>query len=218
MSRIHIYADESGNFDFSLRQGATRHFILTTVTFFDDRQACADLHNLKYDLAWEGSGHAGPFHATEDEQAVRDRVFQLLQPHGFRVDAIVIDKRKAMPHLQRDDQLYEFAWYYLLRFLIPSTETHDQETLIVAASVGTKKRRGLLHRGLAGVVNRLATQADIRTTHWPADSDPGLQIADYCSWAFFRKWETGDLRSWALIQDKVHSEFEIFRRSAKLYY
>ena len=51
-----------------------------------------------------------------------------------------------------------------------------------------------------------------RTTHWPADSDAGLQIADYCSWAMQRKWEGGDTRSYALIQGKVKSEFDIFRR------
>ena len=46
-------ADEFGNFDFSLKVGASRYFV-TTVTFFDDQQARADLQDLRFDLAWEG--------------------------------------------------------------------------------------------------------------------------------------------------------------------
>jgi hypothetical protein len=33
--RWHIFADEAGNFDFSANRGASRYFILTTVTVSD---------------------------------------------------------------------------------------------------------------------------------------------------------------------------------------
>ena len=32
MADIYVYADEAGNFDFSLKQGATRYFVIATVT------------------------------------------------------------------------------------------------------------------------------------------------------------------------------------------
>lgn len=92
----HIYADEAGNFDFSTKRGATRFFILTTVTI-DDHRIELDLLDLRRDLAWSGIDLAREFHATEDKQLVRDRVFEVLSRHDFRVDATVLEKAKAQP-------------------------------------------------------------------------------------------------------------------------
>ncbi len=110
MARIHVFADESGNFDFSSSPGATRYFVLTTVSFFDDRQACADLEALRYQFAWDQEKPLGPFHATEDRQAVRDRVFSAIEPHQFRVDATILEKRKAEPSIRpTDEEFYRYA-------------------------------------------------------------------------------------------------------------
>ena len=35
VARIHVFADEAGNFDFSRNTGATRYFLLTTVVIND---------------------------------------------------------------------------------------------------------------------------------------------------------------------------------------
>jgi hypothetical protein len=43
-------------------------------------------------------------------------------------------------------------------------------------------------------------------------------VADYCCWALSRKWEKGDDRSYALIQDKIRSEFDVFRSGRTFYY
>lgn len=44
------------------------------------------------------------------------------------------------------------------------------------------------------------------------------QIADYCSWAIQRKWESGDQRSYDLIRDKIRSEFDAFSTGSMYYY
>ena len=53
---------------------------------------------------------------------------------------------------------------------------------------------------------------------WPSNSDPCLQIADYCTWAIQRKWEKNDSRSYDLIKDKIVSEYDIFRFGSTYYY
>lgn len=45
----------------------------------------------------------------------------------------------------------------------------------------------------------------------------GLQIADYCNWAIWRKWETKDLTVYKNIAKGLKSEFPIFE-SGKIYY
>lgn len=42
------------------------------------------------------------FHASEDQQAVRNRVFNIIGKHisGLRLDAVIVEKRKAQPEIQ----------------------------------------------------------------------------------------------------------------------
>jgi hypothetical protein len=218
MSRIHVFADEAGNFDFTRNTGASAYFILATVTFFDDRQACHDLQSLRFDLAWAGTMHPGPFHATTDEQAVRNRVFAALAPHGFRIDATILEKSKARPEIRAShERFYQYAWYYHMKYLTPLIATPNDDLLVVAASIGERRKRDAYHAGVRDVMRQVGV-GTVRATHWPAAADTGLQIADYCCWAIQRKWERRDARSHALIAGKVGSEFDVFRRGQVHYY
>ena len=211
MARIHVYADESGNFDFSRGPGATRYFILTSVTFFDDRQARAELDELRYDVAWKDGELPDYFHASEDRQAIRDQVFDVIQRHGFRVDATIMEKGKALSHMKRSESVfYKYAWFYHLRHVLPSIANADDEVLLVIASIGKKRKRAYFRGVVSDVVDELRPSASVHTTQWSAASDSGLQIADYCSWAIFRKWENGDERSYTLIEDKIRRERDLF--------
>lgn len=51
-----------------------------------------------------------------------------------------------------------------------------------------------------------------------AKADINCQLADYCGWAIAIKWERGESRSFDLIQNKVESEYEIFRAGDRTYY
>jgi hypothetical protein len=50
MKRKYVFADEAGNLDFSLHPGATKYFIIGTVTM-DDCSVGHDLIELRRDLA-----------------------------------------------------------------------------------------------------------------------------------------------------------------------
>jgi hypothetical protein len=69
-----VFADEAGNFDFSLNKGASRYFILTTVTMGDCGVGDALAH-LRRALSWQGIKLPKPFHATNDTPMVREAVF-----------------------------------------------------------------------------------------------------------------------------------------------
>ncbi len=57
-----------------------------------------------------------------------------------------------------------------------------------------------------------------RVAFWPAESDPCLQVADYCVGAIQRKWERGDHRSYDLIKDKIETEFDAWAVGTRHYY
>ena len=115
--RKYVFADEAGNFDFSNKTGASEYFVLATVTAASTAVG-DELLALRRSLAWDGVALESNFHATEDSQAVRDRVFRLLAGHDFRVDATILEKRKTRPHLaSSDERFYKMAWFLHFRYV-----------------------------------------------------------------------------------------------------
>lgn len=77
MSATYIFLDESGNFDFKEGIG-TRYFVICAMITKHPLRTHTLLHHLKYELLEEGCD-IKHFHATSEQQAVRDRVFQAIQ-------------------------------------------------------------------------------------------------------------------------------------------
>lgn len=215
MPRKFLFVDEAGNFDFS--PSGSSYFILTSVAL-DGCSVGDALLELRRALVWEGMELTDAFHATTDKQAVRDRVFALLHEHAFRVDATIFEKRKTQPRRQSEQEMYELAWYLHMQYVAPRISNDDDELMVVGASISTNRRRATFASAVAKVVTQNVRSATVRTAYWPANTDPCLQVADYCCWAIQRKWERDDPRSYVLIQDKIRSEFEPFKSGRTTYY
>ena len=209
LMRAYIYVDESGNFDFSNQQGASRYFILTSVAIADHAIE-SDLLELRRELVWGGEPLTGGFHATNDKQRVRDRVFDVLGRHDFRVDATILEKRKLNPTRRTAIRLYGLAWYFHLAGLIPALAGASDELLVVAAAIGGNDMRSEFYATISAIENAYAPGVAMRAAMWSAATAPLLQVADYCVWAIQRKWERSDTRAYNLIQHKISSEFEAF--------
>ena len=215
--RKYVFADEAGNFDFRDKHGASRYFILTTVTA-DSPQVGDDLLALRRGLAWDGIALESNFHAAEDAQAVRDQVFDVLADHDLRIDATSLEKPKTQPHLANNGELfYKTAWFLHFKYVAPQIADATDEMLVIAAQIGTKRRRKAMRRAIADVVDQ-STKCEWEVAFWPAGSDPCLQVADYCCWAIQRKHEQGDARSYDLIKDRIKTEFRPFDVGTELYY
>ena len=217
MADHYVFADEAGNFDFNRKPGATRYFILATVTM-DDPGVGDDLLALRRDMAWRGVALDSELHATTDRQVVRDEVFDLLKDQTFRIDATIFDKPKTVPGRQNEAGFYQLAWFLHFKFVAPRIAKSGDRLLVTAASLGTKKKRADFHSAVQSVVWQVTSGVDHKVAFWPASSDPCLQIADYCTWAIQRKWEHGDDRSHVLIKDKIRTEFDIWAIGTKLHY
>ena len=217
-TRTYLYADESGNFDFSRNARATRFFLLTTVVI-NDHTVESELLELRRELAWEGVELRGGFHATTDKQSVRDRVFEIISRHDFRIDATILEKRKASPAIRSTNVLfYKQAWFYHMKYVAPRVVSASGELMVVAASLGNKREQATYLAEIQDALNQTSPTTDAKSAMWPATSDPCLQVADYCSWAIQRKWELSDERSYKLLQDKIASEFDLFQLESAVYY
>lgn len=121
------------------------------------------------------------------------------------MDATVLEKRKAEPHLQNELGLYKMGWFLHFKYVA----TSQDRLLVVAASLGTKKTRRLFGDAVDDVV-RQVSPARHRVAFWAADSDPCIQVADYCSWAVQRSWERGDSSFLNLLGNKVATNKDIW--------
>jgi hypothetical protein len=163
---------------------------------------------LRRQLAWEGYPQATPdFHASEELQAVRDRVFEELAKWDFEVDSTIFNKRLTAPELTGDDVgFYRAAWQTHFDKVAPSLFGGGDELLVMGASLGIKKRRQAFHRAIEDVVASHAGTTPFRTVSWSGTSDPCLWVSNFCSWAIQRKWERNDDRSHVLIKHRIRSE------------
>src|SRR5260370_8998548 len=128
---LYIFLDESGNLDFSIN--GTKVFLF--AGFIQERPlgACKDLLDLRYDLIESGLD-IQMFHAVQDVQATRDRVFSVIGQHldKMRIDALIVEKRKTHPNLQQENRFYPEMLGYFLNHVLKATDLSPSQELIPA--------------------------------------------------------------------------------------
>ncbi|HYE33625.1 MAG TPA: DUF3800 domain-containing protein [Methylomirabilota bacterium] len=214
----YFFLDESGNLDFSPK--GTRHFSLVCLSKVRPFEAYKDLVELKYDLAEEGT-ELEYFHAAEDRQLVRNRVFGIIAKHleGVRLDALVVDKSKVAPASWPVERFYPNMVGRLLRRVIRATNpSGNTEILIYTDSVPVERKRNAIEKGIKEVLaETLPIGVRYRIMHHASKSNLDLQIADYCNWAVFRAVERGDHRALAAIRRAFCTEEKMFGAEGETY-
>lgn len=229
MASQFLFVDESGNFDFRWPTGhrgggPTRYFAVGSLVVESERELRRlrrDLESLRDDLTRRGVQlDAKGFHCTTDSQVVRDEVFAVLAKHPFKVDVTILDKPKAQPQTRRDDAtFYKYAMYYHLKFFAKRYFKAGDDLTVVSASIGTKKTRKSFEAAVLDVVDQCCdVGVTWCTAHRDSASDPALQAVDYALWAVMRDFERGDGRARALIEDKIHSVYNLWSLGSTYYY
>jgi hypothetical protein len=218
MSRKYVFADECGNFDFSAKAGATRFFVLVTVTV-DSCGVGEQLLDLRRELAFQGFGLDREFHAAHDPKPMRDKVFAAIATSQLRVDAVILEKSKAHPSIRTtDERFYKTAWYQHMKYVAPQIVSSTDDLLVVSASIGSNAKKSAFHAAVTDVIAQVSPTASARVASWSAASDPCLQVADYCAWAIQRKWESGDRQGYDRIKSFIKTEFDLFASGITKYY
>lgn len=215
---LYLFIDEAGNLDFS--PTGTKYFLLTSVSQERPFEMYDDLTQLKYNLIEQGLD-IEYFHASEDKQKVRDSVFNIIKKYltKLRLDSLVVEKRKTGSALQVDERFYPEMLGHLLKYVI---EKYDlsvvKQVLIFTDKIPLNSKREAIEKAIKTTLkHKLPPGVIYKTFHHSSRSNFNLQIADYCNWAVYRKWESADERSYQYIKEFLKSEFDIFR-SGKTYY
>ena len=215
----YLFLDEGGNFDFSAK--GSRYFTMTSVLKFRPFETSNRLAALRYDLIETGLD-IEYFHASEDWQAVRNQVFDILcsDLDRFEVDSIVVEKPKTEPELQVGSHFYPRMLGYLLGYVLNRVLFKEvAEVIVITDQLPLQKKRKAVEKAIKHTLKEMLPDDVLyRLLHHSSKSASGLQIADYFNWAIFRAWEQGDRRSLERIEPVIKSQAEIFRNGTTYYY
>ncbi len=216
---LYLFLDEGGNFDFS--PSGTRFLTLTAVTTSRPFLWDAPLAELRYDLL-EAGLDIEYFHASDDRQAVRDRVFGVIGQFLPRLtaDTVVLEKAKVAPADRSEARLYSDSVFWLLDHILTlSPLITGQELIVVTDRLPVHKKRDASEKAIRTTVRELLpADTRFRVLHHDSKSCPGLQVADYINWAVYRTWDRGDDRSLRLIEPAVRTQLDLLGGSAVRFY
>lgn len=167
------------------------------------------------------------FHATEDKQEVRDRVFEriAIMPDKFHVYTVIAEKSKAHPSLyqkwiskkgtkqivKNEAPFYHLLSRTLLKYIFSSPRYAGMKRIVVVlSSIFTTEQRRAIEGTLKTYLSNF-TSIPFTIFFKSNKADINCQLADYCGWAVFIKWERNENRSYVLIANRLRTEFDIFR-------
>lgn len=179
---LYMFLDEAGDFNFTV--SGTKFFMITAITkarpfFLDD-----PITSLKYDLIEVGLD-IEYFHASEDRQAVRDQVFTIISNNlkDFRIDSLIVEKRKTGPALQVLERFYPKMIGYLIRYVLEPKNLSDYtEVIVITDTIPVSRKREAVEKAVKQILSKmLPTGTRYRILHHASKSCVSLQVADYCS-------------------------------------
>ena len=216
---VYVFLDESGNMDFSTK--GTRFFVLTSVSMRRPFRMNTALDEYKYDCIEYGLDQQR-FHCSEDNSHVRGRVFEIIQSslQDMEIHSLIVEKSKTNPVLTAESRFYPRMLGYLLQYVLRNRSYENASEVVVITDTLPMKRR---RRAIEGTVKAslsamLPDRVRYRIVHHDSRSHFGLQIADYCCWAVYRKWENGEKTHYFSIKPSLRSEFDIFSTGTTYYY
>ena len=210
----YIFLDEAGNLDFSAN--GTRYFVLTSISMRRPFPVYEALNDYKHDCLEYGLDMEY-FHCVADNNHVRKGVFDLIAAHlgcmrHMSIDSLVVEKRKTGPALREDMRFYPEMLGHLLKFVLPKElDAGAEEVIVITDKLPVNRKRQAVEKGTRLALAEMLPQGmRYRILHHASRSHYGLQVADYCCWAVFRKWNRNKTHYYDLIKQAVRSEFDIF--------
>jgi len=138
---VYLFFDESGNLDFG--PSGSRYFCVGTLATRDPAALDRALAALRYELLAEGT-ELEAFHATDDRQAVRDRVFAALTAAGgFEVDALVVEKARVPEALRDEARFYPECAERLLAPVFARYRDPAERVVVVTDRLPLRARQGI---------------------------------------------------------------------------
>ncbi len=213
---LYLFIDESGNFDFTPK--GTKYFVLTGFLTLDPVIKRGEMIKLRYKLIAEGVDQEY-FHASEDQQSVRDQVCEVLSQVGdtFEVRSIIARKNKTSPTLFKETYskkgkiierntgigLYRKLAECLLKYIFEGKKGSAEKIVVVLGSLYVGEKKSVVLQTLKHFLKNNFPGVPFEIFSHQTCADLNCQLADYCCWAISIRAERGESRSYEIIKKRV---------------
>jgi len=93
------------------------------------------------------------------------------------------------------------------------------EVIVFTDRIPVQRKRGAVEKAVKQALAAiLPIGTRYRVFHHDSKSNYDLQLADYCIWAMYRKWQLNDSRSFEVIAPVVKREWDYYQAEATNYY
>jgi hypothetical protein len=162
------------------------------------------------------------FHAAEERQINRDAVVSALaRQDNWRFSGIVIEKCKVNREHYESHKFYSrFASIPLKTAITRALRPTTNSVLLFTDSLPIHKHRESVEKAIKTTCRAiLPKNVRFESFHHHRASNAWIQIADYCSWAIYRKWEHNDGRTYNQLRSHlVTEEIDLLSKDTKRYY
>ena len=190
---------------------------MSAVVAREPLKTASQMQGLRYELL--ASGIDIPhFHASEDEQRVRDRVFPLIASmSSISTHTLWVDKRRAAPALWNQARMYSLFGGAIAKYVLKTLPTADfeQVVLIFDKALPAKQENAFLAQ-VKPALSRLGRP--YRIYFHSVKHDFNGQIADYLAWSRYVALERKEMRPLDSLPQRLRSEFNLFRNGERKYY
>ncbi len=106
---------------------------------------------------------------------------------------------------------------YLLKSVLPrEIASGADEVIVITDSIPVQKKRQAIEKAIKqSLAKMLPDGMKYRILHHASRSHYGLQVADYCCWAVFRKMQRGETEHYDRIKPAFRQEFDICGEAAR---
>lgn len=209
----YIFLDESGDLGFDFQKKKTSKFFVITFLFVENKRSIEKIVRKTHsELQKKYRRKFSVLHAVKEKQIIRQRLLKRLSEKNCSIMTIYLNKKKVYTKLQNEKQvLYNYVTNILLdriytKKLLPLTN----DILLFASRRETNK---FLNQNFKSylknqIVNRY--KVNIKVIIKSSHEEKSLQVADFVSWAIFRKYEYKDDSYYNLIKNKIVEENPLF--------
>jgi hypothetical protein len=204
VATLHVHVDESGELRFAPH--STRFYVFAAAWTYDPAPLAGGLTGVRFRLLNDGYD-LDSFHAAEDKQVVRNAVVEEMLRHaGWKFAAVVVEKPRVNPSLYDPRRFYPRFASSVLRFVLRGCVKKGTTRIQIFTDALPNQTRGeAVEAAIKSACNADCKGLPFNVFHHPRQSNPWLQVVDYCAWATLRKWESNDLRTYDQLRPRLEA-------------
>lgn len=203
---------------FILNQPEQSTIVFAAAWTYNSAPLANDLTSLRFSLLKKGH-NIEAFHTVEDKLDHKSAVIEILLRHeSWNFVAIVVEKAKLLPMLREPHRFYPRFASHVIRFILRRIQPSTSRILVFTDSLPMKTPRVSVEKAIKRACRaELPRKMPFESFHHHRTSNAWIQVADYCSWSVFRKWEHNDPRAHEKLQPRLFkAERNILARATNI--